>query len=51
MNVWKTKRIFLNESTLRKAILYGKLIGAVTHVLADDPAMGYGIFIKKMNEF
>ena len=26
----------------------GKLIGAVTHVLVNDPTMGYGIFIEKM---
>ncbi len=28
----------------------GKLIGAVTHVLIDDPTMGYGIFIENMLE-
>lgn len=26
----------------------GKLVGAVTHVLVNDPAMGYGIFIQNM---
>ena len=26
----------------------GKLIGAVTHVLVNDPARGYGIFIENM---
>ena len=26
----------------------GKLIGAVTHVLVDDPTTGYGIFIENM---
>ena len=26
----------------------GKLVGAVTHVLVNDPAMGYGIFIENM---
>lgn len=26
----------------------GKLIGAVTHVLVNDPTTGYGIFIEKM---
>ena len=26
----------------------GKLIGAVTHVLVNDPTRGYGIFIEKM---
>ena len=28
----------------------GKLVGAVTHVLINDPAMGYGIFIENMLE-
>ena len=28
----------------------GKLVGAVTHVLVNDPAMGYGIFIDNMLE-
>jgi stage IV sporulation protein B len=26
----------------------GKLIGAVTHVLINDPTVGYGIFIENM---
>jgi stage IV sporulation protein B len=26
----------------------GKLIGPVTHVLVNDPATGYGIFIENM---
>ena len=26
----------------------GKLVGAVTHVLVDDPTSGYGIFIENM---
>jgi stage IV sporulation protein B len=26
----------------------GKLIGAVTHVLVNDPTMGYGIFIENV---
>ena len=26
----------------------GKLIGAVTHVLIDDPTSGYGIFAENM---
>lgn len=28
----------------------GKLIGAVTHVLMNDPRKGYGISIEKMLE-
>jgi len=28
----------------------GKLIGAITHVLVNDPTMGYGIFIENMLE-
>ena len=26
----------------------GKLIGAVTHVMVNDPTRGYGIFIEEM---
>ena len=26
----------------------GKLIGAVTHVMINDPTSGYGIFIENM---
>ena len=26
----------------------GKLVGAVTHVLINDPTCGYGIFIENM---
>ena len=28
----------------------GKLVGAITHVLVDDPAKGYGIFAENMLE-
>ena len=28
----------------------GKIIGAVTHVLVNDPSKGYGIFIEHMLE-
>ena len=28
----------------------GKLVGAVTHVLIDDPTAGYGIFAENMLE-
>jgi stage IV sporulation protein B len=28
----------------------GKLVGAVTHVLINDPSKGYGIFIENMLE-
>ena len=28
----------------------GKLVGAVTHVLVDDPTKGYGIFAENMLE-
>ena len=26
----------------------GKLVGAVTHVLVNDPTMGYGVLIENM---
>ena len=28
----------------------GKLVGAITHVLVDDPTKGYGIFAENMLE-
>ena len=28
----------------------GKLVGAITHVLVNDPTRGYGIFIENMLE-
>ena len=28
----------------------GKIVGAVTHVLINDPTKGYGIFIENMLE-
>ena len=28
----------------------GKLVGAVTHVMVDNPARGYGIYITNMLE-
>ena len=28
----------------------GKLVGAVTHVMINDPTKGYGIFIEAMQE-
>ena len=28
----------------------GKLVGAVTHVLVNDPTRGYGIFLENMLE-
>ncbi|MBQ3132517.1 MAG: SpoIVB peptidase, partial [Clostridia bacterium] len=28
----------------------GKLVGAVTHVLVNDPTRGYGIYIENMLE-
>ena len=28
----------------------GKLVGAVTHVMINDPTTGYGIFIENMPE-
>ena len=31
-------------------IIKGKLIGAVTHVLVDDPTKGYAIFAENMLE-
>ena len=42
---------YRNGNTKAEAILKnGKLIGAVTHVLIDDPTKGYGIFAENMLE-
>ena len=35
-------------SVLSPIIQDGKLVGAVTHVLVNDPTTGYGIFIENM---
>jgi len=32
----------------RPIIQNGRLVGAVTHVLVNDPTKGYGIFIENM---
>ena len=32
------------------SIQNGKLVGAVTHVLINDPTSGYGMFIENMLE-
>ena len=32
----------------RSIIQDGKLVGAVTHVMINDPTEGYGIFIENM---
>ena len=40
---------FLDHTPERQPIIQnGKLIGAVTHVLLNDPTSGYGIFIENM---
>ena len=36
------------QSARSPIIQDGKLIGAVTHVLVNDPTTGYGIFIENM---
>ena len=42
---WPTLDISVSGSPI---IQNGKLVGAVTHVLVNDPTMGYGIFIENM---
>ena len=32
----------------KSIIQNGKLVGAVTHVMVNDPTTGYGIFIENM---
>ena len=39
----------LRQQSARSPIIQdGKLVGAVTHVLVNDPTTGYGIFIENM---
>jgi stage IV sporulation protein B len=39
----------LDHTPVRLSIIQdGKLVGAVTHVLINDPTTGYGIFIENM---
>ena len=48
----KYKGIVLSLMTITRVrppiIQDGKLVGAVTHVLVNDPTRGYGIFIENM---
>ncbi len=41
--IWKK-----NRRSGSPIIQDGKLVGAVTHVLVNDPTTGYGIFIENM---
>jgi len=41
--------LYLNTLVSGSPIIQdGKLVGAVTHVLINDPTTGYGIFIENM---
>ena len=46
----KFKLLYLMPITREQmpVIRDGKLVGAVTHVLVNDPTRGYGIFIENM---
>ena len=40
---------FLNRTPVCSPIIQnGKLVGAITHVLINDPTTGYGIFIENV---
>lgn len=40
---------YIDTLVSRSPILQnGKIVGAVTHVLVNDPTRGYGIFIEDM---
>jgi len=42
-------RVGLDHHSERQgSIAEGELVGAVTHVLINDPTTGYGIFIENM---
>jgi len=44
----KVVNLFPTVVSGRPIVQNGKLVGAVTHVLVNDPAKGYGIFIENM---
>ena len=52
LKAWKFKKIccpILTSIVSGSPIIQdGKLVGAVTHVLVNDPTRGYGIFIDNM---
>ena len=57
MIITVTDEILLNKSggivqgmSGSPIIQNGRLVGAVTHVLVDDPTRGYGIFAENMLE-
>ena len=39
---------FIDHTRVRQPQQNGKLVGAITHVLNNNPAVGYGIFIENM---
>ena len=48
---WKKCCTLLDTSVSGSPIIQdGKFVGAVTHVLVNDPTKGYGIFIEEMLE-
>ena len=44
----ENKKGIVREMSGSPIIQDGKLVGAVTHVLVNDPTRGYGIFIENM---
>ena len=51
LRIFKKQYLYscLSEATFsRVAEQNGKIVGAVTHVLVNDPTSGYGVFIEKM---
>ena len=44
------KSTLFNCLSKQSEIQDGKIVGAVTHVLVNDPTRGYGIFIENMLE-
>lgn len=48
-SAWRPPEAFVQGIELASPILQnGKLIGAVTHVLVNDPTSGYGILAEHM---
>ena len=45
---WSIKSRISVSPKILSGTATGKLVGAVTHVLVNDPATGYGIFVDNM---
>ena len=48
MRITVSERFYNGELVPEPILQNGKLVGAVTHVLVNNPTTGYGIFLENM---